>query len=418
MSDSSQNETSGRGYVVPATVSSAYINVFHIFGAAAGKCIADQLTAADSSENAESPLLIVGGSEIVLFPTSTSDPIEIPFHGTGDEGFNELTAISHVGPAMGYFAEMKEKGLLVEEDDSDNPLATPKALKAALLQVQQENEDNGTDYWMNKLDATINPYYSIKTEKMRKMVAHACQLVIDYVDGYYDEAQPEYDFSFTSLHKYLFNDKDGKTGYNQVMVATFSLVIADGTLYLKQALDAQAIDWSKAIIMITGMAGGIGSGLNFGTNSTYVQLKAIAGADIVDQTMFVPYAQPGFDATVPAANYTEDSVAGTGLTPTEARFAAIKAMNTTYRGLYYNLVARRTVAQQMFDPSVPVLGQTYPSFQDAPATLDTLLSRMKTCMIDDRQLMSNCVADAIGNLLIEAEWDAEAVVLPCFDRIW
>lgn len=397
-------ETSGRGYVVPSTVSTAYTDVFHIFGAAAGTCIADRLALADADDQAKTPLVIVTGTELLVYPESGSDATVIAYHDGTDQGFNELTAISHVGPAMGYFAEMKTMGKNIDDEAGK---ATVNALKKAMTEVQTENAAYGEDYWMNKLKADANPYYFIKVAQMKKMVAHACEHTINYIDKYL-AGEEGYDFSFESLHKYYYNDLDGTVGYNQIMVATFALVIVDGTVFLRNQMNALTdIDFGNAIWMFNGQAGGIGSGMNDGTSSTYAQIRAILGKDFGANSMFTPYAKPSADDTT-SATYETDA----------DRATAYKTLGTAYRAQYFNLVARNTVALKMFDGSVPQLPQAYPTWDDAPATLETLIARMKTCMVDDRQLMSNCVADACGNLLVEGGWDIEKLVLPCFDANW
>lgn len=397
-------ETSGRGYVVPSTVSKAYTDVFHIFGAAAGTCIADRLALADSEDQTKTPLVIVTGAELLIYPESGSDATVIAYHDGTDQGFNELTAISHVGPAMGYFAEMKSMGKNINDEPNK---ATVVALRTAMKEVQDENTAFASDYWMNKLESSANPYYSIKAPQMKKMVDHACQHTIDYIDQYLAGTEG-YDFSYDSLHKYYFNDREGVVGYNQIMVATFSLVIVDGTTFLKNQMDSlKDVDFNQAVWMFNGQAGGIGSGMNDGTSSTYAQIRAILGKDFGENSMFTPYASPSADA-VTGATYADDA----------ARATAYKNLGVSYRSQYFNLIARNTVALKMFDDSVPMLAQAYPTWSDGPATLETLIARMKTCMVDDRQLMSNCVADACGNLLIEAGWDLEKLVLPCFDANW
>ncbi len=396
-------ETSGQAYSLGPQVSQEYKNLFQIFGAAAGTCVADQLTAFDNSKKANAPLLVVGGTKMLVFPDGSSDPISVLFRGGDAQGSNEITAISHIGVAMGYFAQLLLQGHEIK--DTLN-VANITTFKSAVEAVKKANEVNDSEYWVNKLTAEANPYMFTKKTQILKMISYSCSHTLAYINRYLDGDQA-YDFSYKSLHKYFYNDANETIGFNQIMVATFNLVTVDSTVYLKNLLDELSIDWEEAVIMVNGQNGGINSGLNVGTNSTFVTLNAIAGIDLSDQTLFAPYASPNFD-TVMNATYDDDTV----------KQAAYKNLETSYRGQYFNLIARHSVANKMFDPSIELLPQIYPSWQDTPITMDVLVARMKTCMSDSNQLMSNCVVNYCSDILTAANWDTSKIMLLGLDDNW
>ncbi|HAS39084.1 MAG TPA: hypothetical protein DCS93_01330 [Microscillaceae bacterium] len=406
------SSTSGQSYYFGPQVSEQYKDVFKVFSAAAGSCVADQLATADSDDSANRPLLVVGGTQMSIFSNSNSEPINVVFRGGNAQGFNELTAISHIGVAMGYFAQLKQQGKPIRDTSGVANMTNFKTKLEALL---AQNEKNDNDYWLNKVTANVNPYLVTKTSQIQQMISYACKHAIGYITKYLNN-ESGYDMSYPSLHTHFYNDgEDGSVGFNQIMVATFCLVTVDSALYLRNLMMARdadgnlkiPFDWSKAIIMVNGQAGGISSGLNTGTSSTYVTLSAIAGRDLSNQILFAPYAVPSYDAIVHGTYSSETD-----------RTKDYKTLASAYRGQYFNLVARQSVAYQMFDENVPMLPQTYPTWADSANTVSTLIARMKTCMADKRQLMSNCIASACVNMLVEANWDISKINLPGFDDNW
>jgi hypothetical protein len=403
---STKNEASGQGYVLGSQVSPEFKGLFRVFAAAAGTAVADQLTVLDSSNQSNVPLLIVGGTKILIFKNATSDPITVVFRGGNAQGFNEITAVSHIGLAMGYFAQLKSQGRTIDDTEG---VSNIEDFKVKLEAVIYSTTENAADYWLNKLTETDNPYLFTKKEQIRQMITYSCKLALNYINNYRDENKPAYDFSYESLIQHFYKDGTGdfSIGDYQIMVATFNLITVDGAVFLKNILDQQGIDWEKAILMINGQSGGINSGLNTGTNASYVLLQAIAGRDLSDQTLFAPYATPSFDSTLNATYESDDK-----------RMEAYKSLGSSYRSQYFNLIARHSVAGNMFGDDIKLLPQTYPSWQSEPVTVDSLVARMKTCMSDSRQLMSNCVASACLDLLKEANWDTSKVDLPGFDANW
>jgi hypothetical protein len=404
---STSNESSGQAYQFGSQVSPEFKGLFKVFAAAAGTAVADQLTALDNSTNANVPLLIVGGTQMMLFKDATSDPETIVFRGGNAQGFNEITAISHIGVAMGYFAQLKSQGKNI---DNAEGVTTIEDFKVKLEAVIYSNEENAADYWVNKLTATDNPYLVTKKAQIRQMIDYACKQALHYINQYRDESQTEYDFSYESLIKYYYKDNTGEfpIGDYQIMVGTFNIITVDSAIYLKNTLATKDIDWKNAILLINGQSGGTSSGLNVGTSSTYALLEAIAGTDLSERTLFAPYAKPSFD-TVLHAKYTDET----------AKLKAFKDLGAAYRSQFYNLIARNSVATKMFGDDIPLLPQTYPSWaKDAPITVETLLARMKTCMTDARQLLSNCTTEGCLQLLNENNWDSSKIRLPGFDLDW
>ncbi len=50
--------------------------------------------------------------------------------------------------------------------------------------------------------------------------------------------------------------------------------------------------------------------------------------------------------------------------------------------------------------------------------MDTLIERMKTCMSDSNQLMSNCVASYCSDILTAVNWDTSQIMRLGIDDNW
>lgn len=399
-----QGETSGQNYNVTTSGCDVnYQNLFMVFAGAAQTCVADQLANDLVSAYNEDTFIVVSGTEFIVHANDTIT--EIPFRA-GTVGFNELTAISHIGPALGYYAELKERDKDITADIAQ--------LRATVVGVQGINDAAPTPnyssgasahpddtYWLNTLVPANNPILAEKAAQIQAHITKACNQVLAFIDNY--------EITYANLYEYFFNNKCPKASngiaFNDVMIATFCLVNADTGLGLRNNPLITAIDWANCHIVFTGQSGGISSGLNYGTSSTYASMRAIAldkGVDVKDKVLFAPYLTPGIDSYIHA---TYDTPA--------ARTAALEELISTYKTRYFNIIARTDVAAKMFDPNtVQQVPQTYPSWETDEISVSILMDRLKTVMLDPRQLLSNSTSSACSQLLVAAGWDASKVEIP------
>lgn len=406
-----KGETSGQDYnVVASGCDVNFQNLFMVFAGAARTCVADQLANDLVTARTTDPFIVVSGTELIVF--ADDDVKEIPFRA-GVTGFNELTSISHIGPALGYYAELKLRGVEIT-DDVTKFISVMEGVQAVNAAAPTPDYSSGTSanpndtYWLNTLNVTDHPIFCHNAGKTQSFISKACDQTLAYLKNY-DPNDPEYDMSYVSLYKNFFNNVCPKATngipFNDVMIATFCLVNADTGLALRNNPDIASIDWANSNIIITGQSGGISSGLNTGTNSTYASLHAIAldkGIDIESKTLFAPYIMPSVDSVV-KATYADD----------DAKKAALQGMLDTYKTRYFNIVARTDVAEKMFDPNkYSTLPQVYPSWETDEISVDVLMNRLKTVMIDPRQLLSNSTSSACSQMIVEAGWDASKVVIP------
>src|SRR5262249_52194016 len=85
-------------------------------------------------------------------------------------GFYELTAISHIGPALAYLAQVKANG-------DPRWRARLASLQAHVADVRAANQ-RAADNWLDRLD---QPAWSARKAQIRNMVDYACGRTLDYI---------------------------------------------------------------------------------------------------------------------------------------------------------------------------------------------------------------------------------------------
>jgi hypothetical protein len=203
--------------------------------------------------HAGDPLLVVTGSDLVLFPGSGAAPVTESFR-LSTRGFFELTAISHLGIAIPYLAQLKATGFAGWEDDA----------RALASQCRIVRDTNSVDYWQTHVAVEA---WAGREEKIADLVDYSCALAIDYLERALDDPKL-LDFAYLQAN---FLDGDGPDApsvpMNDMMAATFALVFLDTGYRIMRWLGAQTIDWERLMVMISGRAGRPTAGVTWQSNS-------------------------------------------------------------------------------------------------------------------------------------------------------
>src|SRR5712691_7871266 len=88
----------------------------------------------------QDPLLLVTGSDFVLFPGAGKRPIVEGFRNS-TRGFVELTAISHLGPAIAWIFRLRELGYARWKEDAER----------LIERTARAREINTERYWANEV---------------------------------------------------------------------------------------------------------------------------------------------------------------------------------------------------------------------------------------------------------------------------
>jgi Domain of unknown function (DUF5624) len=171
-------QPSGGGYTAPAE----FMDLFFDFtgseepGYPAGQpTLGQMLTQAVAAKEAGSPgaLVLVVGSEVYVYDSASGRRLsEERFRADRASGFYELTAISHIGPALAYLAQIKANG-------DARWQARLTSLRAHTAQVRALNA-RAADNWLDRLD---QPAWRTHKAQIRDMVDYACARTLNYIDA-------------------------------------------------------------------------------------------------------------------------------------------------------------------------------------------------------------------------------------------
>ena len=138
-----------------------------------GQMLTQSVIATESASAASGPLVLVMGSDIYVYEgTSGARLSQDRFRADRASGFYELTAISHIGPALAYLAQIKSNG-------DARWQARLASLRAHTGQVRALNR-RATDNWLDQLN---QPAWSAHKAQIRALVDYACGRTLNYIDS-------------------------------------------------------------------------------------------------------------------------------------------------------------------------------------------------------------------------------------------
>jgi Domain of unknown function (DUF5624) len=308
------------------------------------------------------------------------------FRADRTSGFYELTAISHIGPALAYLAQIKANG----DARWKERLESLRTHVAAVRAVNARRADN----WLDRLD---QPAWAPHKTAIRDMVDYACARTLAYIASLGDGEA----LSTASVNDTFFNGVSPQfpIPFVNVMIGTFMLEGLRGAVDVQTQLSRLKLDWPRAMVLVSSRAGSnVSSGLTEGTNWLVLFLKAASGFALPDDRVkIVPYAEVRSslgEARLPAADLAY-------------------YVQRVWGPLYY----RRVVSDQVFAgistvylPSRPPLPGDY---EITPAqSVDQFMIRMKHSLRDAREMLSNTVAFWMVGELAAKKWDPAAVDIP------
>jgi hypothetical protein len=127
--------------------------------------------AAAAKEGKPGPLVLVEGSDIYVYDSVSGDRLGLQrFRADRTNGFYELTAISHLGPALAYLAQIKANG----DARWKERLSSLRTHVAAVRALNLRRADN----WLDRLD---QPAWVPRKAAIRDMVDYACARTLAYI---------------------------------------------------------------------------------------------------------------------------------------------------------------------------------------------------------------------------------------------
>jgi hypothetical protein len=344
-------------------------------------------SAKESAGGAPGPLVLVVGSDIYVYDTAGGARLGAErFRADRASGFYELTAISHIGPALAYLAQIKANG-------DARWQARLASLRTHTAQVRALNR-RAADNWLDRLN---QPAWSAHKAQIRAMVDYACGRTLSYIDSLGNGDR----FTPAGVNDDFFNGTSAEypIPFVNVMIGTFMLEALRGAADVQTSLARLKLDWPHAMVLVSSRAGSnVSSGLTEGTNWLVLFLKAASGFSLPDDRIkIVPYAD------------VRPSLGQAQLAPADLAYYVQRVWGPLY---YRKVISDRVFAgiPTIYLPDRPPLPGDY--VVTPAGAIDQFMIRMKHSLRDAREMLSNTVAFWMVRELANKNWDAGAVDIP------
>ena len=382
--------------------------------------IGAHLAQAAVREAEHDPLLVVTGTDLVLYPGSGAAPVVEPYR-LATRGFKELAGISHLGPALATLARLRE---LTGDDcggdvcDGRDQLGdgTPgggwRADAARLLNAAKAaRAASSTSLWRDQIAVRA---FEGREEAIAAMIDYACLLTERFLYRALDD--PAY-LTMANVRRDYLEGQDGEgdlpVPFNKVMIATFYLTGMDIAHRLISWLDTAGIDWARAMVIFAGQAGRPTAGVTQESHSIAGVVRAVSRGRLAPERVFIAPHAPVFPPYDSAENDTSPA----------------RDLEPGYRRLWAALHATSDLAGGMFEGyprfAAPPTGQASigadtetvhakPALK-GPDDWFALITRLRVVMEDPTQLLSGAVTDYASTELVVHDNDPSAVTVPGLD---
>jgi len=347
----------------------------------------------------QDPLLVVTGSDFVLFPGSGKPPIVEGFRNS-TRGFVELTAVSHLGPAIAWIFRLRELGYAGWREDAER----------LLERTAKVREFNTEAYWTGEVAVEAWAGYE---SRIVDLVDYTCDVAIAFLSGCLAD---ERKMTFEHLRE-AFLDPVGSSEVpipiNDVMVATFALTFLDIGHRVIRWLRSCDLDWKKIMVLVSGRAGRPTAGLTWATNSNCHLLWRASEGQLSVENLHIAAHGPSFSA----------GEAGNA--------ERMNELEGQFRDIFLHLRANVDMARRMFEgyPAFLKSIEEPPVIDSATETLhampklrspddrQTAITRLRFVMEDPTQQLANSVAHFVIDQLCDHGNQPKAVVIPGFTNM-
>ena len=354
------------------------------------------LTARMAKLTADDPLLVVTGSDAVLFPGTGKRPVVESFRKS-TRGFIELASVSHLGTAVAWLVRLRE-------------LADPvwRADAARLIgQIDSTRRINSEELWREEIAVPALAGYE---SKIADLIDYSCAVTRAFlVDGLADESLMNFQYLRTHYLEPV-GSAAVPVPINDMMVATFALAFLDIGHRMIRWMRGQVTDWARLMVMLSGRSGRPTWASN---NMCHLLWKASDERLLPERVYIAPHA-PSF---VLADMHDE---------------AQLRKLDAEFRAIWNSTRATVELARNMFEgfaafettmrpaPTVDVGGKMAVSEMPplrSPDDRFTAITRLRLVMEDPGQLLANSVASYIIDQLSEHGNRPEAVFIPGFTNV-
>jgi hypothetical protein len=348
---------------------------------------------------ADDPMLVTTGTDVVLFPGSGRAPRVENVRKT-TRGFIELTAVSHLGLAVPWIIRLRELGDPVWKEDTNR----------LLVEMERVRGVNSERYWREHV--AVAAYAGLEA-KIADLVDYSCAVTANFLKrGLADEKL--LNFHYLRDH-YLdpHGSAEVPVPIDDMMAATFALTFLDIAHRILAWLHAEALDWDRLMIMISGQAGRSTAGLTWATHNMCHLLWQASGQRLSPERLYIaPHAPPL------ALSDLDDG----------KRAAEMEA---TYRRIWLRTRGSVELGREMFAgypayrPSVetaPFINADTETVDQMPAARSpddrrAIITRLRFVMEDPGQLISNAAAQYVIDQLCACGNRPAEVIIPGFTNM-
>ncbi|NEA32856.1 DUF5624 domain-containing protein [Streptomyces sp. SID13031] len=376
--------------------SPAFARLFRAY-TGAPQSVGIQLTLAAERAHAAAPLIVATSSDLALYPGHGAPPAVEGFR-LSTRGFKELTAVSHLGPAVASLARIKEL-------DPGGPW--PAAGAELLAATRETREANTAELWRDlvRIDS-----FAGREPEIAAMIDYACVVTERILErSLRDES---YLTAEAVRRDYLDGPSDDlPVPLNRIMVATFYLFGMDLGHRLINWFDGLGLPWEETMVIIAGRQGRPTAGVTRDSNSVAGVINAASRGRLPERNLLIaPHAPvfPMYDGT---------------------NLDAVSAQEPAYRRLWSGVRATCELGEQMFagyprfQPSRSSRRTVRPGTEtvsempaiNGPADWFALTARLRLVLEDPRQLLSGAVTDFAAQQLVDNGNDPARIFVPGLD---
>jgi hypothetical protein len=367
--------------------SPAFVRLFQAY-TGPGDSIGPQLSTAAERAHADAPMIVATSSDLALYPGGGRPPTVEGFR-LSTRGFRELTAISHLGPAVSSLARMREK----------DPTGRWRTGALELLEAAREaRHANSPELWSDLIQVGT---FAGREHAIAEMADYACSLTEQFLERVLEDET--YLTAANVRRDYLDGPSDDlPVPVNRIMVATFFLFGMDLGHRLINWFDGLDLPWEETMVLIAGRQGRPTAGVTRDSNSVAAVIPAASRGRLPEDHLLIAPHAPVF----PMYDGSDDR--------------AVSALEPDYRRLWAGVRATCALGEQMFagyaghePPPSPRPGEL-PAIA-GPDDWFAMISRLRVVLEDPRQLLSGAVTDYAAQQLVEHDNDPTQLTVPGLD---
>jgi hypothetical protein len=358
------------------------------------------LTARMAKLSDDDPLLVVTGSDAVLFPGSGRPPVVESFRKS-TRGFIELASVSHLGTAVAWAVRLRELADPVWRTDA-----------ARLIdQIDRTRRINSEKFWREEIAVPALAGYE---SKIADMIDYSCAVTRAFlVAGLADESL----MNFQQVREHYLEpvgSADVPVPINDMMVATFALAFLDIAHRMIRWMRENVTDWGRLMVMLSGRSGRPTAGLTWASNNMCHLLWKASDERLLPERLYIAPHAPSF---VLADMRNEEQ---------------LRKLNAEFREIWNGTRATVELARGMFEgfpafetsvrpaPTVDAAGRMIigemPRLR-SPDDRFTAITRLRLVMEDPQQLLANSVASYMIDQLSEHGNRPAEVFIPGFSNV-